>query len=106
MDKADEENDSNTIEVYGKKEKTDINHFFVKQHTAVSADPSSKMVIGTSWTHKHIRRIAKAFGDVIFVHTTEETNDEERPVLTLSMRNSFMKQVIVLRKVLPNNQRW
>eukprot|EP00957_Ditylum_brightwellii_P080404 6115728-Ditylum_brightwellii.AAC.1 len=42
------------------------------------------MVIGTSWTHKHIRCIARAFGDILFVDATEGTNDEERPLLTVS----------------------
>eukprot|EP00957_Ditylum_brightwellii_P063727 4836069-Ditylum_brightwellii.AAC.1 len=42
------------------------------------------MVIGTAWTHKHLRRIAKTFVDVLFVDATEGTNDEERPLLTLS----------------------
>eukprot|EP00957_Ditylum_brightwellii_P055775 4226741-Ditylum_brightwellii.AAC.1 len=64
------------------------------------------MVIGTAWTHKHLRRTAKAYGDVIFVDATEGTNDKERPCLTLSVRNALMKQVVVLQAVLPNNQRW
>eukprot|EP00957_Ditylum_brightwellii_P185041 14091692-Ditylum_brightwellii.AAC.1 len=64
------------------------------------------MVIGTAWTHKHLRRIAKAYSDVIFVDATEETNDEERSLLTLSVRKFSMKQVVVLQAVLPNNQQW
>eukprot|EP00957_Ditylum_brightwellii_P068957 5233753-Ditylum_brightwellii.AAC.1 len=64
------------------------------------------MVIGTAWTHKHPRRIVKAYGDVIFVDATEGTNDEERTLLTLSVRNSLMKQVVVPQAVLPNNQPW
>eukprot|EP00957_Ditylum_brightwellii_P071766 5455181-Ditylum_brightwellii.AAC.1 len=62
------------------------------------------MVIGTAWTHKHLRRIAKASGDAIFVDAIEGTNDEERSLLTLSVRNSLMKQVVALQAVLPNNQ--
>eukprot|EP00957_Ditylum_brightwellii_P149686 11398708-Ditylum_brightwellii.AAC.1 len=96
VDKADEEVDSHAIEVYGEEEKNDIYSFYIKQHNTVSADPSSKMVIGTAWTNKHLRRIAKAFGDVIFVNLTEGTNDEERSLLTLSVKNSLMKQVVVL----------
>eukprot|EP00957_Ditylum_brightwellii_P000684 53807-Ditylum_brightwellii.AAC.1 len=64
------------------------------------------MVIGTAWSHKHLRRIAKAYSDLIFVDATEGTNAKERPLLTLSVRNSLMKQVVVLQAMLPNNQRW
>eukprot|EP00957_Ditylum_brightwellii_P175232 13340585-Ditylum_brightwellii.AAC.1 len=42
------------------------------------------MVIGTAWTHKHLRCIARVFGDVLFVDATERTNNEERPLLTVS----------------------
>ena len=106
VDKDEQKFEDQAIEVYNEEEKNDVYSFCVKQCNAVNADPSSKMVIGTAWTHKHLRRIAKAYGDVIFVDATEGTNDEERPLLTLSVRNSLMKQVVVLRAVLPNNQRW
>eukprot|EP00957_Ditylum_brightwellii_P019300 1456084-Ditylum_brightwellii.AAC.1 len=59
-----------------------------------------------AWTHKHLRRIAKAYGNAIFVDATEGTNEEDRPLITLSVRNSVMKQVVVLQAVLPNNQQW
>eukprot|EP00957_Ditylum_brightwellii_P005064 384993-Ditylum_brightwellii.AAC.1 len=64
------------------------------------------MAIGTAWTHKHLRRIAKAYGDVSFVDATEGANDEERQLLTLLGRNFFIKQVVVLQAVLSSDQRW
>ena len=91
---------------FDENKKNDVFSFCTKQRNAIGADPSSKMVLGTAWTHKHLRRIARAFGDVLFVDATEGTNDEERPLLTVSVRTSLMKQVVVLRAVLPNNQRW
>ena len=56
--------------------------------------------------HKHLRHIAQAFGDVLFVDATEGTNDKERPLLTVSVCTLLMKQVVVIHVVLPNNQRW
>eukprot|EP00957_Ditylum_brightwellii_P026030 1968117-Ditylum_brightwellii.AAC.1 len=53
-----------------------------KQRNAIGAEPSSKIVLGTAWMYKHLRRIAQAFGDVLFVDATERTNDKERPLLT------------------------
>eukprot|EP00957_Ditylum_brightwellii_P124066 9457731-Ditylum_brightwellii.AAC.1 len=52
--------------------------------TSVSSEVKSKMVIGTAWTHTHLRRIIRAFGDILFVDATEETNDKESPMLTVS----------------------
>eukprot|EP00957_Ditylum_brightwellii_P193916 14767980-Ditylum_brightwellii.AAC.1 len=59
---------------------------------AIGTGPSSNMVIGTAWTHKHLRNIARAFGDVLLFDATEGTNNEERPLLTLSLCASLMKQ--------------
>eukprot|EP00957_Ditylum_brightwellii_P015982 1203701-Ditylum_brightwellii.AAC.1 len=64
----------------------------MKQRNAIGADPSSNIVLGTAWTHKHLRRIAQALGDVLFVDATEGTNDEEMPLLTVSVCTSLMKQ--------------
>eukprot|EP00957_Ditylum_brightwellii_P020528 1547600-Ditylum_brightwellii.AAC.1 len=50
------------------------------------------MVIGTSWIHKYLRRTARAFHDVLFVDATEGTNNEERPLLIVSVRILLMKQ--------------
>eukprot|EP00957_Ditylum_brightwellii_P184805 14076326-Ditylum_brightwellii.AAC.1 len=84
VDKDEQQFEDQVIDVYNEEEKNDIYSFCVKQHNAMNADPSSKMVIGMAWTHKHLRRIAKSYGDVIFVDAAEGTNDEERPLLTLS----------------------
>ena len=105
-DKEEDVNVCSEVVCSDDNERNDVFSFCTKQRNAIGADPTSKMVIGTAWTHKHLRRIAKAFGDVLFVDATEGTNDEERPLLTLSVRTSLMKQVVVIRAVLPNNQRW
>eukprot|EP00957_Ditylum_brightwellii_P197203 15024585-Ditylum_brightwellii.AAC.1 len=84
VDNDEQQFKDQAIDVCNEEEKNNIYSFCVKQRNAVNADPSSKMVIGTAWTHKHLRRIVKAYGDVIFVDATEGTNDKERPLLMLS----------------------
>eukprot|EP00957_Ditylum_brightwellii_P100611 7669294-Ditylum_brightwellii.AAC.1 len=64
----------------------------MKQRNAIGADPSTKTVLGTAWMYKHLRHIAQAFGDVLFFDATEGINDKERPLLTVSVRTSLMKQ--------------
>ena len=44
--------------------------------------------------------------DVLFVDDIEGTNKEERPLFTVYVRNSIMKQDVILIAVLPNNKRW
>jgi hypothetical protein len=44
------------------------------------------MVIGTAWTNKRLKNIAKNYGEVIYMDVTEGTNEEERPLLTLSTK--------------------
>eukprot|EP00957_Ditylum_brightwellii_P118514 9038726-Ditylum_brightwellii.AAC.1 len=59
---------------------------------AVDAVANVKMVLRIAWTHKHLRKIAKSYGDVISVDGIEGTNEEERSLLTTSAINSLMKQ--------------
>ena len=44
--------------------------------------------------------------DVLFVDDIEGTNKEESPLFTVYVRNSIMKQDVILIAVLPNNKRW
>ena len=77
-DKEEDTSFSSEVVCSNDNERNDVFLFCSKQRNAIGADPSSKTVIGTAWTHKHLRHIARVFGDVLFVDATEGTNDEER----------------------------
>eukprot|EP00957_Ditylum_brightwellii_P142941 10891046-Ditylum_brightwellii.AAC.1 len=64
VDKDEQQFEDQAINLYNEEERNDIYSFCVKQCNVVNADPSSKMAIGTAWTHKHLRRVAKAYGDI------------------------------------------
>eukprot|EP00957_Ditylum_brightwellii_P079525 6046917-Ditylum_brightwellii.AAC.1 len=87
---------SGIISKYNENERRDIHSFCVRQRSAVDAAANVKMVLGTAWTHTHLIKVAKCYGDVIFVDATEDTNKGERALLTESTRKSLMKQVITL----------
>eukprot|EP00957_Ditylum_brightwellii_P101270 7716760-Ditylum_brightwellii.AAC.1 len=42
-----------------------------EDRNAISTDHCSKMVIGTAWTHKHLRCIARLFDDIILADGIE-----------------------------------
>jgi hypothetical protein len=87
-------------------EKEDIRKFCLTQRNSIECQGEFKMVIGTAWTLKSIRQVAKSYGEVIYLDATEGTNDEERPLLTVSTCTGMCKVVTILCAVLPNNQRW
>eukprot|EP00957_Ditylum_brightwellii_P144250 10990378-Ditylum_brightwellii.AAC.1 len=91
-DKEEDTSVSSEVVCSNDNKRNDVFLFCTKQRNAIGADPSSKMVIGIAWAHKHLRCIARAFGDVFFVDATEGTNNKEGPLLTVSVCTLSMKQ--------------
>eukprot|EP00957_Ditylum_brightwellii_P081672 6212729-Ditylum_brightwellii.AAC.1 len=91
-DKEEDTSVSSKVVCSNDNERNNVFLFCAKQRNAIDADPASKIVIGTAWTHKHFRCTARAFGGVFFVDATEETNNKEMPLRTVSVCASLMKQ--------------
>eukprot|EP00957_Ditylum_brightwellii_P170058 12944635-Ditylum_brightwellii.AAC.1 len=89
-----------------KEDADTIHQFCITQQNSLSCAGQFKMVIGTAWTIKSLRQVAKSYGEVIYLDCTEGTNEEGRPVFTISTRHGMNKLVTIFRAVLPNTQRW
>ena len=62
--------------------------------------------MGIAWVIPSERQLFNLFSEVITVDTTASTNNELRPLLIISAKDSSGKMFTVLRAFLPNEQAW
>jgi MULE transposase domain len=73
---------------------------------AVGAREDQDILIGCCWVLPEGRRLFHAFPEVVCVDGTHETNNESRPLVTLSVKDSNRKVTVVVRCIAPNKRSW
>jgi hypothetical protein len=71
---------------------------------AVGAREDQAILLGCYWVLPEGRRLFHAFPEVVCVDGTHETNNESRPLLTLSVKDSNGKVTVVVRCIAPNER--
>ena len=87
-------------------ESADVKDYAQKSRHAVGASDDQDILIACCWVLPNGRRLFKAFPEVIGVDGTHETNNESRPLLTLSVKDSDGNVIVVLRCFAPNERSW
>ena len=64
------------------------------------------LLVAIAWVIQSERRLFNLFPEVIFVDTFKDTNDEGRPLLTISGCSSDGKMFTFLRSFFPNERTW
>ncbi len=65
---------------------------------------SQKMVVDIAWGYKEAIRLFKLYPEVVCCDVTEDTNNERRPLMTFSIRESHGKQLVFLYVLLPDEK--
>jgi hypothetical protein len=74
---------------------------------AVGTREGQDILIGCCWVLPEGRRLFHAFPNVVLcVDGTHETNNESRPLLTLSVKDLNGKVTVVVRCIAPNERSW
>jgi hypothetical protein len=64
------------------------------------------ILIGCCWVLPEGRRLFCAFPEVVCIDGTHKTNNESRPLLTLSVKDSNGKVTVAVRCIAPNERSW
>ena len=80
--------------------------YALESRHAVGAREDQDILIGCCWVLPEGRRLFHAFPEVVCVDGTHETNNESRPLLTLSVKDSNAKVKVVVRCIAPNERFW
>ena len=86
----------------------DCNEYAQESRHAVGARDDQDILIGACcWVLPDVRRLFQVFPEVLCVDGTHErTNNESRPLLTFSVKDSDGKVTVVLRCFAPDERSW
>ena len=80
--------------------------YALESRHAVGARDDQDIFIACCWVLPEGRQLFHAFPEVVCVDGTHETNNESRPLLTLSVKDSNAKVKVVVRCIAPNERSW
>jgi MULE transposase domain len=87
-------------------ETPDFMKYALESRLAVGAREDQDILIGCCWVLPEARRLFHAFPEVVCVDGTHETNNESRPLVTLSVKDSNGKVAVIVRCIAPNERSW
>jgi MULE transposase domain len=87
-------------------ETAEFKEYARKSRYAVGATDDQDILIACCWVLPSGRRLFRAFPEVVGVDGTHETNNEGRPLLTLSVKDSNGNVIVVVRCFAPNERSW
>jgi hypothetical protein len=80
--------------------------YALETRLAVGAREDQDILIGCCWVLPEGRNLFHAFPEVLCVDGTHETNNESRPLMTVSVKDSKGKVTVVARCIAPNERSW
>jgi MULE transposase domain len=87
-------------------ETREFKKYAFESRRAVGAREDQDILIGCCWVLSEGRRLFHAFPEVLCVDGTHETNNESRPLVTISVKDSNGKVTVVVRCFAPNERSW
>ncbi len=87
-------------------ETEDFKEYAQKRSHAVGARDNQDVLIACCWVLPDGRHLFQAFPEVVCIDGTHETNNESRPLLTLSVKDSDGNVMVVVRCFAPNVRSW
>ena len=92
--------------VLPESEESDIQLFARTHQHSLLVEDKQDLMIGCAWTTPPEKRLVKMFGEVLHIDCTADTNDEDRPFLTIIGRNSIGKIFTVMHALLRKERAW
>ena len=101
-----QEGSTSTVNRFERKDQNDVMHFLESHRKEYKVEPGTKMMIAIAWVLGSEQRFTNLFPEVFMVDTVGDTNNEKRPLLTITGKDSNGKMFTVLRVFLPNEKAW
>jgi hypothetical protein len=97
--------DMNSVAISSPSFDSEMNTFCNNERSTV---PNEEVILFTAiaWTTSHEKKLFLKYPFILNIDATAQTNSEQRPLLTCSVRTMDGNWVPVLRALLPNEQSW
>ena len=87
-------------------ENSEIYNFIVQHRQNIQVQDSQEMLVGIAWTTPTEKKFFYLYPEVLFVDVIKGTNNEKRPLLTITGKTPQGKMFFILRSFLPNERAW
>ena len=84
----------------------DIMKYAHDSRVAVNATPNQDVLLAIVWVLPNGKQLFRAYSEVLFIDGTHKTNYENRPLITMGIKDSDGKMQVILRALVPNERAW
>ena len=84
----------------------DMMKYARESRISVNADESQDVLLAIVWVLPQGKRLFCAYPEVMFIDGTHKTNKENRPLITMGIKDCCGKMQIILRAFVPNERAW
>jgi MULE transposase domain len=84
----------------------DIMKYARDSRVAVNATDEQDVLLAIVWVLPNSKQLFRAYPEVVFIDGTHKTNYENRPLVTMGVKDSKGKMQIILRAFVPNERAW
>ena len=87
-------------------DEVDISKYVHEIRTGLDVMENQDLMIGLAWVLPIKKQFFTLFPEVIYVDVIKDTNKDDRPLLTVTGKDSNGKMYTFLRAFLPNERQW
>jgi MULE transposase domain len=84
----------------------DMMKYARESRVSVNADDNQDVLLGIVWVLPTGKQLFRAYSEVMFIDGTHKTNKENRPLITMGIKDCYGKMQIILRAFVPNERAW
>lgn len=84
----------------------DMMKYARESRISVNAGDDQDVLLAIVWVLPIGKRLFRAYSEVMFIDGTHKTNKENRPLITIAIKDCCGKMQIVLRAFVPNERAW
>ena len=84
----------------------DIMKYARESRVSVNASDNQDVLLAIVWVLPNSKQLFRAYPEVLFIDGTHKTNYENRPLVTMGVKDSKGKMQVILRAFVPNERAW
>lgn len=84
----------------------DIMKYARESRVSVNASDNQDVMLAIVWVLPKSKQLFRAYPEVLFIDGTHKTNYENRPLVTMGVKDSKGRMQIILRAFVPNERAW
>jgi hypothetical protein len=84
----------------------DMMKYARESRISVNADDAQDVLLAIVWVLPQGKQLFRAYPEVMFIDGTHKTNNENRPLITMGIKDCSGKMQIIVRAFVPNERAW